>query len=164
MSTRPVTTVSAPGNPLALEQQVCFRLVVASRTVLGVYRPVLKELGLTHPQYLVLLALWEEEPRTLSDLAHLLELDPGTLSRLLKRLEASGLIRRDRDRADERALAVVLTDSGRTLRERAVQVPATVVDKLGLDLSELTDLHAGLSRLIEAATLAVRDQPADEPT
>ena len=156
------TNLSLPENPLALEQQVCFRLVVASRTVLGVYRPILKELGLTHPQYLVLLALWEEEPRSLSDLAHILELDPGTLSRLLKRLEAAGLIRRDRDRADERSLAVVLTDTGRALRDRAVQVPTAVVEQLGLDVAELTDLHASLSRLIDAATTAVRDQPADE--
>lgn len=157
-----MTTLAASANPLALEQQVCFRLVVASRTVLGVYRPILKELGLTHPQYLVLLALWEEEPRSLSDLAHILELDPGTLSRLLKRLEAAGLIRRDRDRADERALAVVLTEAGRSLRDRAVQVPTAVVEQLGLDVEELTGLHAALSRLIEAATHAVRDQPADD--
>ncbi len=152
--------VSPVENPLALEQQVCFALVVASRTVLSVYRPILEDLGLTHPQYLVMLALWEDEPLSVTGLSRLLELDPGTLSRLLRRLESAGLVLRERDPADERLLAVSLTASGRALRRRAEQVPPTVVKRLGLDLAELTDLHARLTMLIRAAKQATSD---DDP-
>ena len=83
---------------LALERQVCFALSVAARNVVAVYRPVLEPLGLTHPQYLVMLALWQHGPLSVKDLSGLLQLDPGTLSPLLKRLEAAGLLRRERDR------------------------------------------------------------------
>ena len=92
-------------NPLALEQQVCFALSVAARTVVGVYKPLLEPMGLTHPQYLVMLALWQYEPVSVRELSRMLQLDPGTLSPLLKRLEASGLLSRERDARDERALA-----------------------------------------------------------
>src|SRR6476660_5410555 len=103
---RRIDEPSAPlDDPLDLEQQVCFALAVASRTVISVYRPVLEPLGLTHPQYLVMLALWGSAPLSVTDLSRMLDLDPGTLSRLLKRLEAADLIRRDRDSADERLLA-----------------------------------------------------------
>ncbi|MCY7401730.1 MAG: MarR family transcriptional regulator [Nocardioides sp.] len=142
-------------DPLALEQQVCFALAVASRTVVSVYRPVLEPLGLTHPQYLVMLALWGAEPLSLSELSRRIELDPATLSRLLKRLETAGLVRRDRDPADERALAVALTPRGRELREQALAVPGTVVDRLGLDLDDLMALHARLTDVIAAAKQAV---------
>lgn len=136
---------------LALDRQVCFALVVASRSVLSVYRPLLEPLGLTHPQYLVMLALWEQAPRSVKDLSALLDLDPGTLSPLLKRLEAAGLVVRERDRADERLLAVQLTDNGRALREKAEAIPPSVVDRLGMQVSELESLRDGLHRLIEAA-------------
>lgn len=136
---------------LALDRQVCFALVVASRSVLSVYRPLLEPLGLTHPQYLVMLALWEQAPRSVKDLSALLDLDPGTLSPLLKRLEAAGLVVRERDRADERLLAVQLTDDGRALREKAEAIPPSVVDRLGMQVSELESLRDGLHRLIEAA-------------
>src|SRR5689334_11882048 len=118
-------TPSAPGpaNPLALEEQVCFALSVAARNVVAVYRPLLEPMGLTHPQYLVMLALWQHEPASVRDLSHLLRLDPGTLSPLLKRLETSGLLLRGRDRTDERALAVTLTETGRALREQAKNIP-----------------------------------------
>src|SRR6059058_2770884 len=90
---------------LALDRQVCFALAVASRTVIALYRPLLEPMGLTHPQYLVMLALWEHEPVSVRQLSGLLQLDPGTLSPLLKRLETAGLLTRGRDRSDERALA-----------------------------------------------------------
>jgi MarR family transcriptional regulator, organic hydroperoxide resistance regulator len=96
-------------NPLALDQQVCFGLAVAARSVIGLYRPLLEPMGLTHPQYLVMLALWEEEPLRVSELSRKVQLDPGTLSPLLKRLEAQDYIRRERNKLDERSLAVVLT-------------------------------------------------------
>ncbi|GAB7038861.1 MULTISPECIES: MarR family winged helix-turn-helix transcriptional regulator [Catenuloplanes] len=137
---------------LALERQVCFALSVASRTVVGVYRPLLEPMGLTHPQYLVMLALWQSSPLSVKELSRLLLLDPGTLSPLLKRLEAGGLVRRERDPHDERSLAVTLTDAGRALRAEAEKIPGTVVSRLGLPLADLQDLHAALTTVIAAAS------------
>ncbi|MCP3422061.1 MarR family winged helix-turn-helix transcriptional regulator [Nocardioides pinisoli] len=141
-------------DPLALERQVCFALAVASRTVISVYRPVLEPLGLTHPQYLVMLALWEEEPLSVTELSRRLELDPGTLSRLLKRLETAGLVRRDRNPADERSLALALTPRGRELRTRALDVPAAVLARLDMDVDELMQLRDRLTDVIGAAKAA----------
>lgn len=138
-------------DPLALERQVCFALAVASRTVISVYRPVLEPMGLTHPQYLVMLALWERSPRSVKDLSGALALDPGTLSPLLKRLEAAGLLTRGRDRADERVLAVTLTAEGRRLRSEAEKVPPAIVARLGMEISDLENLHAALTQVIAAA-------------
>ena len=140
-----------PLNPLALDQQVCFALAIASRSVIGLYRPLLEPLGLTHPQYLVMLALWESEPLRVTELSRLLELDPGTLSPLLKRLEAAGYVRRERDARDERALAVVLTDQGRALRDDAEAIPAAIVERLGMPIDELLDLRDRLTAVIAAA-------------
>ena len=106
-------------DPLALESQVCFALAVASRSVVSAYRPVLEPVGLTHPQYLVMLALWQNEPLSVRALADLLSLDPATVSPLIKRLEALGYVRRDRSSSDERVLEVRLTDAGRDLRAYA---------------------------------------------
>lgn len=139
-------------NPLALEQQVCFALAIASRSVIATYRPLLEPMGLTHPQYLVMLALWENEPLRVNELSRLLQLDPGTLSPLLKRLEASGYVRRERDPHDERALAVVLTEKGRALREDALNIPPAIVERLGLPLADLLDMHKRLTQVIAAAT------------
>jgi DNA-binding MarR family transcriptional regulator len=141
-------------NPLALEQQVCFALAVAARGVISLYRPVLEPMGLTHPQYLVMLALWQDEPLSVKELSGLLDLDPGTLSPLLKRLEAAGLVRRGRNATDERHLAVSLTEAGRALRDQAEQVPPTIVAKLGLPIAELEQMHAVLTGVIAAARAA----------
>ena len=141
-------------DPLALERQVCFALAVASRTVISVYRPVLEPMGLTHPQYLVMLALWGGEPLSVTELSRRLELDPATLSRLLRRLEAAGLVRRDRNPADERSLAVALTDRGRDLRTQALEVPGTILQRLGMELDELLDLRDRLTEVIGAAKAA----------
>ena len=146
------TTLDGVDNPLALQEQVCFALAVASRSVVALYRPVLEPMGLTHPQYLVMLALWEHEPVSVKDLSRMLQLEPATLSPLLKRLETAGLLRRDRSRADERSLAVALTDKGRALREQALEVPPAIVERLGMDVDELMDLHARLTKVIAAAT------------
>ena len=127
-------------DPLALEEQVCFALSVAARNVVAVYRPLLEPMGLTHPQYLVMLALWQHGPLSVKDLSRLLQLDPGTLSPLVKRLEGAGLVRRERDPRDERALAISLTDAGRALREQAERIPAGIVDRLGMDLDDLRAL------------------------
>src|SRR5690606_5936178 len=95
----------------------------ASRSVIALYRPVLEPLGLTHPQYLVMLTLWEQSPRTVAELGTALLLEPATISPLLKRLEAAGLVTRSRSTTDERALAVGLTEQGAALRTRALDVP-----------------------------------------
>ncbi len=142
-------------DPLRLDRQVCFALSVAARSVVALYRPVLEPMGLTHPQYLVMLALWERSPRSVKDLSTALALDPGTLSPLLKRLEAAALVTRRRDQADERVLAVTLTQAGERLRAQAEEVPRAIVARLGIDVPELEVLHAALTRLITAA----RDSP-----
>jgi DNA-binding MarR family transcriptional regulator len=137
---------------LRLDRQVCFALAVASRTVIALYRPLLEPMGLTHPQYLVMLALWERNPRSGRELAGLLQLDPGTLTPLLKRLESGGLVLRRRDPADERSLAVTLTPAGQALRARALRIPPAIIKRLGLPLSELENLRDVLTGVIAAAT------------
>ncbi|MEU6203386.1 MarR family transcriptional regulator [Micromonospora musae] len=141
-------------DPLALEEQVCFALSVAARGVVAVYRPLLEPMGLTHPQYLVMLALWQHAPLSVRELSRLLQLDPGTLSPLLKRLEATGYVRRERAAGDERSLAVTLTAAGAALRAQAEQIPAAVVARLGLPVAELQQLHAALTTVIAAANRA----------
>ena len=137
---------------LALENQVCFALAVASRSVIALYRPVLEPLGLTHPQYLVMLALWQQDPRSVKDLGAALQLEPATLSPLLKRLEASGLIDRRRSPTDELRLDVTLTPQGRKLRTRAESIPQTMIEQLGMPVSELQAMQASLTAIIAAAT------------
>ena len=153
-TSRTLSPEPAPGaapDLLALDRQVCFALAVASRTVISLYRPLLEPMGLTHPQYLVMLALWEDEPLRVSELADRLSLEPATLSPLLKRLESAGLVTRRRDPADERAVAVGLTPAGRRLRARAEQIPPAVMARLGMGLTELEELRDRLTTVIEAA-------------
>lgn len=142
-------------DPLRLENQVCFALVTAARNVVSIYRPVLEPLGLTHPQYLVMLALWEQAPRSLSALAGELAMEPATLSPLVKRLEAQGRVKRTRRVDDERVLDIDLTADGRALRERAIEVPARIMERVGIDESALVALRDGL------APFAGRFDPAD---
>jgi DNA-binding MarR family transcriptional regulator len=144
---------------LTLERQVCFALSVAARNVVAVYRAVLEPLGLTHPQYLVMLALWQHGPLAVKDLSRLLQLDPGTLSPMLKRLEAVGLLRRERDPRDQRNLALVLTDKGRALRAEAEKIPAGIVARLGMPVDELIALHGALTRVIDASQRALTTDP-----
>jgi DNA-binding MarR family transcriptional regulator len=151
LSPPPLETVDV----LALDRQVCFALSVAARNVVAVYRPVLEPLGLTHPQYLVMLALWQHGPLSVKKLSGLLQLDPGTLSPLLKRLEAAGLLRRERDPEDQRNLALALTDQGKALREQAEQIPAGIVERLGMPIDELMRLQAALTQVIAASQRAL---------
>jgi DNA-binding MarR family transcriptional regulator len=154
MAKTAIADVTEVADPLALERQVCFALAVANRSVLSVYRPLLERMGLTHPQYLVLLALWERSPRSVKDISSVLQLDPATLSPLLKRLAAAGLITRTRSVSDERQLDIDLTVSGRRLRAQAELIPAAVVERLGVDVAELQALHAVLTRVNVAARAA----------
>ncbi|QCQ92688.1 MarR family winged helix-turn-helix transcriptional regulator [Rhodococcus sp. SGAir0479] len=141
-------------DPLALDRQVCFALAVANRAVLAVYRPLLEPMGLTHPQYLVMLALWGDAPMSVKEIGRALQLDSPTLSPLLKRLETSGLITRTRSAVDERQLIVELTDAGAALRAQAERIPAAVVQRLGVGLDELEELHSVLARVNAAALRA----------
>ncbi|WP_233159757.1 MarR family winged helix-turn-helix transcriptional regulator [Pseudonocardia sp. MH-G8] len=135
---------------LRLDRQVCFALSVAARNVVALYRPLLEPMGLTHPQYLVMLALWERSPRSLSDLASVLSLDPGTLSPLLKRLESAELVVRRRVQGDERTLAIGLTERGQALRCEAERIPPAVVERLGMPLADLERLREVLGDVIAA--------------
>ena len=141
-------------DPLSLDQQVCYALAATSRSVIGIYRPVLAPLGLTHPQYLVMLALWERNPRTVAGIGYALHLEPATLSPLLKRLEAAGLITRARSHDDERALDVTLTGKGAALRADAEKVPGQIIERLGLPVSELEKLRDILHVVLAATTRA----------
>lgn len=132
---------------LVLDNQLCFALVTAARNVVSIYRPILEPLGLTHPQYLVMLALWERSPRSLSELAEEIALEPATASPLLKRLEAQGLLRRERRAEDERRLDITLTDAGRALRERALDVPEQVIEATGLSVTQLAGIRDALAPL-----------------
>lgn len=145
---------AADTDPLALDRQVCFALAVANRAVLSVYRPLLEPMGLTHPQYLVMLALWGEAPMSVKAIGTALQLDSPTLSPLLKRLEASGMITRTRSAEDERALVVDLTDAGRALRAEAEKIPAAVVAALGVGMPQLEELHRVLTDINRAALAA----------
>ena len=134
---------------LALDQQICLPLYAASRAVTRRYGELLAEVGLTYPQYLCLLALWEADgPRSVGELGTLLHLDSGTLTPLLKRMEAAGLVTRGRDSADERRVLVSLTDDGWALRERVADVPARLVAGMGMTEADGDTLRALLDRLI----------------
>lgn len=151
------TATTEPADLLALERQVCFALSVAARNVVAVYRPVLEPLGLTHPQYLVMLALWQHGSLSVKELSGLLQLDPGTLSPLLKRLETAGLLRRERDARDQRNLALTLTDRGSALRAEAEKIPAGIVERLGMPVEELMALQGALTHVIAASQQAIAD-------
>ena len=141
----------AADDDLLLERQLCFALTVASRSVVGAYKPVLERMGLTHPQYLVMLCLWENSPRTVRDISEALAQEPATISPLLRRLETAGLITRRRVEGNERALAVALTPAGAALRRQATSVPGTMMDRLGLTRKQVEDLHRRMMDLIAAA-------------
>lgn len=164
------TLESLTEDPLALEQQVCFALAITNRAVLAVYRPLLEPLGLTHPQYLVMLTLWDHhrssdssDPLSVKKIAATLQLDSATLSPMLKRLETMGLVSRTRSVADERATDVALTGGGIALRERALAIPPAVVERLGVRIEELERLRDVLTRVNTAALAAgALSRPGDE--
>jgi DNA-binding MarR family transcriptional regulator len=132
---------------LRLDHQVCFALYSASLAMTKLYKPLLDALGLTYPQYVALLALWERDGLTVSELGERLFLDSGTLTPLLKRLEAAGLVARLRDVKDERRVRITLTPQGRALRERAEDIPRCVMERSQCDVSELQALTRQLTTL-----------------
>ncbi|MBQ0903299.1 MarR family transcriptional regulator [Micromonospora sp. U21] len=136
-------------DDLVLRRQVCFALYAASRALTDVYRPILDRFGLTYPQYLVLLVLWErpDDAPTVSELGAELRLDSGTLSPLLKRLEGAGLVVRRRSARDERRVEVGLTEQGRALRQQVDEVPLQIARATGLDIAELVALRDTLTQV-----------------
>jgi DNA-binding MarR family transcriptional regulator len=137
-------------NAPRLNRQLCFAMYSASRAATAAYRPMLDELGLTYPQYLVMLVLWEEEPRSVRELGEELGLDSGTLSPLLKRLESLGLVERRRSAEDERRVEVFLTDGGTALSAKSMAIPQQLADAAGLSPAELDQLRETLGRLTAA--------------
>lgn len=135
---------------LRLEDQLCFALYTASRAMTARYRPLLDELGLTYPQFLVMLLLWERGSCTVKEIDDALRLDYGTISPLLKRLEAAGLVRRERRRDDERSVNVVLTEAGAALRERSADVRAEVACAADLSAAQFEALRSQLAELTTA--------------
>lgn len=129
---------------LHLDQQLCFALYATSLAMTKLYKPLLAPLGLTYPQYLVMLVLWERDDRAVHELGELLQLDSGTLTPLLKRLEASGLVSRQRDLADERRVRIRLSPAGAELRQQAESVPQAVLCGMGDQLDGIADLRERL--------------------
>ncbi|GAA2546718.1 MULTISPECIES: MarR family winged helix-turn-helix transcriptional regulator [Streptomyces] len=139
---------------LLLDEQLCFALYAAQRAVTAAYRPLLEELGLTYPQYLVLLVLWERGETTVKELASALRLDYGTVSPLLKRLEGAGLVRRERAAHDERTVLIAPTGPAEELRERAARVPGALLAATGLEAAEAARLRGELWQLARRAEAA----------
>ena len=138
-----------PAPSVALDEQLCFALYAASRAVTARYRPMLDEIGLTYPQYLVMMLLWEEDHQTVGQLGARLALDSGTLSPLLKRLTAAGLVTRHRRVEDERSVAIALTDDGRALQEKAYGISQEMIGAIGFDTQEFAELKGRLQLLVE---------------
>ncbi|GAB1335928.1 MarR family transcriptional regulator [Streptomyces sp. E-15] len=154
-----MTASTAPdADWLRLDRQICFSLHAASRAFNGVYRVILKDLGLTYPQYLVMLVLWEQGELPVKKLGEQLRLDSGTLSPLVKRLETAGLVRRERSAEDERSVRVHLTEEGDALRGRALEVPRRIMSATGFDLAEIGELRTRLDRLTAALDGAARTE------
>jgi MarR family transcriptional regulator, organic hydroperoxide resistance regulator len=147
-------TATLPPPSVALDDQLCFALYAASRAVTARYRPMLEELGLTYPQYLVMMLLWEQDNQTVGQLGSRLALDSGTLSPLLKRLTAAGLVSRHRRVEDERSVSIALTDAGRALQERSYRISEEMIAAIGFDVSEFDDLKQRLRQLTERVSQA----------
>jgi DNA-binding MarR family transcriptional regulator len=147
---------------MLLSDQVCFALYAASRALTNLYRPVLDELGLTYPQYLVLLVLWERGSVPVRELGAALHLDYGTLTPLLKRLEAHGILCRERSASDERSVLITLTERGIALQDRARPVPAYAGTATAMEAAELDQLR-DLLRKLTANVIAATDALAAEP-
>jgi len=141
---------------ISIDSQLCFALYSASRAMTAAYRPILAELKLTYPQYLVLLVLWEHEPVTVRSLGERLRLDSGTLSPLLKRLEANGFVHRERSTDDERLVEVTLTPAGRRLEETAQCIPAELFSATGMSERQATDLRDAVRQLTDALSASSR--------
>lgn len=149
--------MSTAHDPLALESQVCFALAIASRGVISAYRSVLEPIHLTHPQYLVMLALWQHETLSVRKIADMLRLEAATVSPLIKRLEALDYVEKRRNAHDERVVEVSLTATGAKLRETAEAIPGQMMAKLDMGEADLRDLHSTMTRIIAAVDASNAD-------
>ncbi len=149
MKTETAKPDALPDETLALGQQLCFAVYSAAHAFNRAYKPLLDRFGLTYPQYLVLLALWQQDDMTVKRIGEKLGLDSGTLSPLLKRLEAAGYVRRLRDPADERQVIVSLTENGRVLKTEAFNILAEIGKASGCSLQEVGELREALHRLTQ---------------
>jgi len=136
---------------LKLDKQLCFSVYVLHREIMQQYRPILEALGLTYPQYIAMMALWENGQQTVNQLGEKLKLDNGTLTPLLKRLEVKKLLSRTRSKADERVVLIALTTEGENLKEKASCVPMQILKALNLDLEDLQQLKAMSDKVVERA-------------
>jgi DNA-binding MarR family transcriptional regulator len=139
--------VDASCDDLLLDNQLCFALYSTSLMMTKVYKPLLQALGLTYPQYLAMMVLWERDGLTVGEVSTRLLTDPGSLTPLLKRLEGEGLISRTRSKDDERVVLLHLTEQGRALRHKALTVPGCILSASGLDLTSLRELQDKLVTL-----------------
>lgn len=144
-------------DPLRLDVQLCFALYTAANLTTRLYRPLLEPLGLTYPQYIAMMALWEQAPQTVGALGRKLHLDSGTLTPLCKRLEKAGLISRKRDAEDERRVLIDLTQAGRALRAEALKVPMAVFCKMPVAPERAGELKILLSELVDGLAAAAED-------
>lgn len=130
-----------------LDEQLCFQLYLASRRFVRAYQPLLEEIGITYPQYLVMIVLWEKKKVSIKELGQDLDLDSGTLSPLIKRMIEKGLLKKTRDPEDERGVMISLTESGLKLKDKAQCVPSQLLTAIGVDLAELLALIDPLKEL-----------------
>lgn len=145
---------------IGIDSQLCFALYSASRAMTAAYRPILADMNLTYPQYLVLLVLWEDEHVTVRRLGERLQLDSGTLSPLLKRLEVNGFVRRERSRDDERLVEVTLTAAGRRLEKKAQCIPGELFTATGMSEKQAADLRDAVRQLTDALGASSRRESA----
>jgi DNA-binding MarR family transcriptional regulator len=137
-------------DPLALANMVCFAVYSAGHAFTRAYKPLLDALGLTYPQYLVMVVLWEQDGQTVGAIGERLKLDSSTLTPLLKRLETAGYVRRERDPDDERQVHIRLTEAGRALKEKAKAIPASMLRASGQSVRDLIKLKAEIAALRDA--------------
>jgi DNA-binding MarR family transcriptional regulator len=151
--------MSDPFASLKLDHQLCFSVYTASQAFTAAYKPLLDRLGLTYPQYLVMMVLWEEDDLPVNGIGARLSLDSGTLTPLLKRMEAAGLVRRQRDARDERQVRITLTERGQALKVEALAVPEAMICALGQSLPQLQELKVAVDRITEALRASKGAQP-----
>ncbi|MDU0205296.1 MULTISPECIES: MarR family transcriptional regulator [Paenibacillus] len=141
---------------LKLDNQLCFSLYASSRAITRMYRPFLEDLGITYPQYLVLLVLWDQKESTVKELSEKLDLDSGTLTPMLKRMETQKLVERKRSVEDERVVNIVITETGLALYEKAFCIPQTLLESSGLSLEEIHNFNVQLKRIINSVNASTK--------
>lgn len=135
-------------NPLLINEQVCFPIYVFAKEIINQYRPLLETLDLTYPQYLVMMVLWEMESQTVNQIGEKLQLDSGTLTPLLKRLEQKEFVHRIRSKADERIVNISLTNKGKSLKEKATCIPEQLMDSMQVSFEDISELKNIISKIM----------------